>query len=149
MVDKLTRKIINVLNKNARLSFREIARETKTSVTAVIRRIKKLEEDGAIIGYVPLINPRYFGFDLIAIIALRISKGKLIETQEIIARYPRVMAVYDITGEWDSIVIGYFQNREELNSMIKKVLALPYVERTVTHIVLNVVKEERRFWLDE
>jgi len=148
MIDELTKKVVNVLNRNARLSFREIAKETKTSVMAVIRRIKKLEGEGAIFGYLPWLNPRFFGYDLIAIIALRISKGKLIETQEIIARNPRVMAVYDITGEWDSIVIGYFKNREELNTMIKKVLALPYVERTVTHIVLNVVKEEKRLWVD-
>ncbi len=54
------------------------------------------------------------------------------------------MAVYDITGEWDSLVIGYFKEREDLNSFIKNVLSMKYIDRTVTHIVLNVVKEEKR-----
>ncbi len=144
MVDELEKKIIRLLNKNARLSFREIAKEAGTSVTAVIRRIKHFEEQGIIKGYIPVVDPKYFGFDLIAIIALRISKGKLLETQEKIAENTQIIAVYDITGEWDSLAIGYFQNREDLNSLIKSILSLPYVERSVTHIVLNVVKEERK-----
>jgi DNA-binding Lrp family transcriptional regulator len=55
-----------------------------------------------------------------------------------------VAAVYDVTGDWDSFVIGYFKDREDLNRFIKKLLGIPFVDRTMTHIVLNVVKEERR-----
>ncbi len=54
------------------------------------------------------------------------------------------MAVYDITGEWDSLVIGYFKDRDDLNRFIKNLLSLRYIDRTITHLVLNVVKEERR-----
>ena len=144
MIDDLDRKIIRVLNANARKSFRDVAKEVGTSVTAVINRIKKLEESGFILGYIPLVDPEYFGLKLIAIIALRISKGKLLETQEQIAKNSRAVAVYDITGEWDSLVIGYFKDRQDLNDFIKDLLSLENVDRTVTHIVLNVVKEERR-----
>jgi DNA-binding Lrp family transcriptional regulator len=144
VIDDLDRKIIRVLNTNARQSFRDVAKEVKTSVTAVINRIKKLEESGFILGYIPLVDPEYFGLNLIAIIALRISKGKLLETQEQIAKNSRAVAVYDITGEWDSLIIGYFKDRQDLNDFIKDLLSLENVDRTVTHIVLNVVKEERR-----
>ncbi len=144
MVDELDKKIIRVLNKNARKSFREIARMVDTSVTGVIHRIKKFENSGVIKGYIPLVNPEYFGLNLIAIIALRISQGKLLEAQKEIAKDSRVVAVYDITGEWDSLIIGYFKEREDLNMFIKNVLSMKYVDRTVTHIVLNVVKEEKR-----
>jgi len=144
VIDDLDRKIIRVLNANARKSFRDVAKEVGTSVTAVINRIKKLEESGFILGYIPLVDPEYFGLKLIAIIALRISKGKLLETQEQIAKNSRAVAVYDITGEWDSLVIGYFKDRQDLNDFIKDLLSLENVDRTVTHIVLNVVKEERR-----
>lgn len=144
MVDELDKKIIRVLNKNARKSFREIARMVDTSVTGVIHRIKKFENSGVIKGYIPLVNPEYFGLNLIAIIALRISQGKLLEAQKEIAQDSRVVAVYDITGEWDSLIIGYFKDREDLNMFIKNVLSMKYVDRTVTHIVLNVVKEEKR-----
>jgi len=144
MIDGLEKKIIRVLNLNARKSFREVAKELGASVTAVINKVKKLQNSGVIKGYIPVIDQEYFGFNLIAIIAMRISKGKLLETQQRVSEDPQVMAVYDITGEWDSMIIGYFKGRDDLNRFIKNLLSLRYVDRTVTHIVLNVVKEERR-----
>jgi len=144
MADDIDRKVIRILNKNARRSFREIAREIGVSVTSIIHRVKKFEGSGVIKGYIPVVDMDYFGIKMIAIIALRISQGKLLETQKNIAKDSRVAAVYDITGEWDSIVIGYFRDRADLNDFIKNLLASKYVDRSVTHIVLNVVKEERR-----
>ncbi len=147
MIDDLARKIVRALNQNARKSYREIAKEIGTSATAVINKVKKLEASGAIKAYVPVVDPGYFGIDLVAIIALRISKGKLLETQEKISSDRRVAAVYDITGEWDSLVIGYFRGRDDLNDFIKGILSLPFIDRTITHLVLNVVKDEKRLIL--
>ncbi|MBN2245781.1 MAG: Lrp/AsnC family transcriptional regulator, partial [Candidatus Aminicenantes bacterium] len=143
MEESLDRKIIRILNQNARKSFREIAKEAGTSVNSVINHIKKLEAAAVIRGYIPDVDQDYFGFHLIAIIALRISQGKLIETQKSIAKDPRARAIYDITGEWDSMVLGYFKDREDLNDFIKMLLAQKNIDRSVTHIVLNIVKEER------
>jgi DNA-binding Lrp family transcriptional regulator len=144
MVDDLDRKIIGAMNINARRSFREIAKAVGTSVTAVIHKVKQMESSGAIQGYIPVVEAAAFGFDLMAVIALCISKGKLIETQKRIAQDPRVSAVFDITGEWDSLVVGRFRGRDDLNAFIKNLLSLPNVDRTVTHLVLNTVKDERR-----
>ncbi len=144
MIEELELKIVRSLNQNSRKSFREIAKEIGTSAPVVINKIKKLEEQGAIKGYIPLLDPEYFGFNLIAIVGIRISDGKLIETQEKIAEDSHVFAIYDVTGEWDSIVIAQFKGRDDLNSFIKNVLSQKYVDRTVTHIVLNVVKDERK-----
>ena len=143
-MEELEKKVVRALNQNSRKSFREIAKEIGTSAPVVINKIKKLEEAGAIKGYIPILDPEYFGYALMAVVALRISHGKLIEAQERIAEDPHVMAIYDVTGDWDSIVIARFKSREDLNSFIKGILAQKYVDRTVTHIVLNVVKEERR-----
>lgn len=144
MADELDIKIIKSLNENARKSFREVAKDVGISVTAVIGRVKKFEKSGVIKGYIPLVDAEYFGLELIAVIALRISQGKLLETQKRIARDGRVMAVYDITGEWDSLVVGRFKDRLDLNDFIKNLLSQENVDRSVTHIVLNVVKEEHR-----
>ena len=81
MTDELEKKIIREMNRNARLSFREIAKELGTSATAVVNKVKKLEASGVIRGYIPLVRPEHFGYELTAIIALRITKGKLLETQ--------------------------------------------------------------------
>ncbi len=52
--------------------------------------------------------------------------------------------VLDVTGEWDSLVVAHFRGREELNTFLKKINASRYVSRTVTHIVLNTIKNDRR-----
>jgi DNA-binding Lrp family transcriptional regulator len=144
MANDLERKIIRVMNTNARKSFREIAKEVGTSVTAVIHAVKKLESSGVIRGYFPVVDPAYFGFETTVVIALRISQGKLLETQRKIAEDAHVAAVFDVTGEWDSLIVAHFQGRDDLNRFLKRINALPFVDRTVTHLVLNTVKDERR-----
>jgi DNA-binding Lrp family transcriptional regulator len=144
MIDELDKKIIRVMNANARKSYREVAKDVGTSVTAVIHTVKKLEALGVIKGYIPLVDAAYFGFDLSAAIALKISQGKLLEAQEKIAEDPHVAGVYDITGEWDSLVIAHFRGRDDLNKFLKRLNAMKYIDRTVTHLVLNTVKDERR-----
>ena len=146
-IDKLDLKIIEVLNNNARTSFREISRKLKISLTTVANRIKKLEAEGIIKGYIPLIDLDKVGYSLLTIIGIRISRGRLMEVERKISKNPHVYEIYDTTGEWDSIIIARFKNREELNKFIKRVLSVEYVERTMTWLVLNVVKDEKRAML--
>ena len=147
MIDDLDKKIIRAMNQNARRSYREIAKDVGTSASVVIHAVKKMESLGAIRGYIPVIDAGHFGFDLMAIIALRISQGKLLDTQKKIALIAQVAGVYDVTGEWDSLILAYFKGREDLNDFLKKLNAMRYIDRTVTHVVLNVVKDERRIFV--
>ena len=144
MIDDLDRKIIRVLNEDARKSYREVAKQLGISVTAVINRMKKFEDTGVIKGYIPVVNREYFGIKLTALIALRLRQGNLLEIQRQIAKDDRIAGVYDITGEWDSLIIGYFKDREDLNDFIKSLLLKNSIDRSITHIVLNIVKEEKR-----
>ncbi len=144
MIEAMDKKLVRALNVNARKSYREMAKELGSSTTAVIRGIKKLEASGAISGYIPVVDPNAFGFDLTVVVSLRINQGKLLETQRQIARDPHVALVLDVTGEWDSLVVAHFRGREELNTFLKKINASRYVSRTVTHIVLNTIKNDRR-----
>lgn len=143
-MDELDVKILTILNENARNSFRQIAKQLKVSMSTISNRVKRLEEEGVIKGYAPILDPLKVGLDLQVIVGVRISKGKLIDVQNQIATYTGVFGVYDITGDWDSIVITRFKSRGELNTFIKWVLSLDHVERTYTQMVLNVVKEEVR-----
>ncbi len=144
MIEAMDKKLVRALNANARKSYREMAKELGSSTTAVIRGIKKLEASGAISGYIPVVDPNAFGFDLTVVVSLRINQGKLLETQRQIARDPHVALVLDVTGEWDSLVVAHFRGREELNTFLKKINASRHVSRTVTHIVLNTIKNDRR-----
>ncbi|HVL47871.1 MAG TPA: Lrp/AsnC family transcriptional regulator [Candidatus Thermoplasmatota archaeon] len=142
--DDVDRRILKALNENARKSFRDIARELSLALSTVSNRVKRLEDEGIIRGYVPLVDATRLGFDLHVIVGVKIAHGKLIEVQQKIGKNPRVFAVYDVTGEWDSVIIARFRDREDLNDFIKDLLSMPHVERTTTQLVLNTMKEERR-----
>lgn len=143
-LDELDVKILRSLNKNARKSFRDIARELGISLSTVSHRVKRLEENGVVKAYVPAIDAQRIGYDLVVIIGVRIAHGKLMEVQQRIAKDGRVFGVYDVTGDWDSMILARFRDRNELNDFIKDVLGMEHVERTATQLVLNTVKEERR-----
>ena len=143
-MDEIDDKILEKLNENARKSYREIARELNISLTTVSNRIKKMEDEKIIERYIPLINQEKIGYDLTAIINVKISHGKLLEVQEKISKDSHVSGVYDITGDWDSLIIAHFKDRRDLNGFIKGVLSMANVEKTNTQLVLNIVKNEKR-----
>ena len=143
-LDELDLRIVGLLNQDARKSYRDIAREVDASISTVSNRIRKLESEGVITGYVPLIDESKIGFDVIAVVGVKIHKGKLLEVQRRIAKDDRVTHVFDVTGEWDSILVVRLKNTRELDGFIKRLGSMEYVENTYTQVVLNVVKEERR-----
>jgi len=143
-MDELDYKILEKLNENARKSYREIGRELKVSLSTISNRIKKMEDEKVIERFIPLINQEKMGYDLTVVINVKISHGKLIEVQEKISKDKHVSSVFDITGDWDSLIIAHFKDRRDLNGFIKGVLSLDNVEKTNTQIVLNIVKNEKR-----
>ncbi|MBR9689532.1 MAG: Lrp/AsnC family transcriptional regulator [Candidatus Altiarchaeota archaeon] len=142
MIDKLDYKLIGHLINDAKASYRKLAKATGASASTVLSRIKKLEDAGIIRGYTTDIDYEKLGYDLTAVVDLTISQGKLTEVETRVSKFKNVIAVYDVTGDKDSIVIAKFQNRQELNHFIKTILKIQYVERTNTKVVLNTVKEK-------
>jgi DNA-binding Lrp family transcriptional regulator len=143
-LDLLDRGILEELNVDARRSHREIAERLKVSPTTVGMRIDRMERDGVIRGYVPLLDDEALGWELCATIGIRISKGKLREVEERLGKDPRAYAIYDVTGDFDALLIGRFRDRRDLDRFVKHALQDPNVERTNTQVVLNRVKEDRR-----
>jgi len=141
--------LLRCLNQNGKASQRELAASTGVALGTVSNHIKNLENEKIIRGYFADIDPEKIGFTLTAIINLRITKGKIMDLQATIAKHPRVFGVYDVTGEWDSLVLilARFRDREEMDSFIKTALSQKNIERTSTSLVLNTVKEERRVLL--
>jgi len=147
MLNKTDSALITALNEDGRASQRELASSTKVALGTVSNHLKKLESEKIIRGYIPDIDPEKVGFTLTAVMHVRISKGHIMEVQSSIAEHPRVFGVYDVTGEWDSMILARFTNREEMDSFIKTALSQKNVERTNTSLVLNTVKEESRIIL--
>lgn len=143
-LDEIDRKLLAELLINSNRSNRELAKAIGVSAATVINHIQRLESAGVITDYSVIVDFERLGFELTVIMTVTVGRGKLLETQEEIAKLPYVCAVYDVTGQVDSIVIAKFRNRRELSEFPKDLLAMEYVERTNTHVVLNTVKEDFR-----
>ncbi len=144
-MDETDVKILKKLLSDARMSYRKVAEEIGVSPPTVLARVEKLESDGIIRSYSTLLDHEKLGYDLTAIIEITATKGKIVDLERQIAKFPNVCAVYDITGLTDMVVVAKFKNRKELSNFVKKDISLPYVGRTNTHVVLITVKEDFRF----
>ena len=140
-VDELDKKILNLLLSDSRLSYRKIARILKVSPATIMNRINHLNKN-IIKKYSVLLDYEKLGYEIEVIIELRISKGKLIEVEKKIAIHPNVVAVYDITGDYDAVIIARFKNRKSMDEFLKKIQTYDFVERTFTKFVLHTIKEE-------
>lgn len=137
-------KILKALLEDARFSSRQIAKNVGVSVGTVLSRIKKMEGDGLIKGYSVILDHEKLGYELTVVTEITVAKGRLVETETEISKIPDVCSVYDVTGLTDAVIIAKFKTREDLGIFTKRLLTLPYVERTNTHVVLSTVKENLR-----
>ncbi|HNZ59908.1 MAG: putative HTH-type transcriptional regulator [Candidatus Methanofastidiosum methylothiophilum] len=147
-MDSLDVNILKILNQDARTSFSEIARRLGHSITTISQRVKAMEDNGIIKKYATVLDPEKCGYDFTAIIHLIISKGELKEVEDKIKLEKNVVAVYDVTGSHDAIVIGRFKSPLHLEKFINWIQSIDYVESVSTSIVLNIIKEDMEVKFD-
>ncbi len=142
LVDDLDMKLIRMLAEDCRLSSRAIAGKLGVAHTTVSQRIRRLIETGVVRRFTVLLDPVALGYEVTSLTLVQ-AEGAHIEDLELkLAPHPNIIAVYDITGEYDVAVIARFRSMSQLDSFLKTLNRLPYVRRTVTSIALRVVKED-------
>jgi DNA-binding Lrp family transcriptional regulator len=147
-LDDIDRRLLGELLKDSKRSYRELARAIGVSAATVINHVQRLESAGVIKDYSVRLDHERLGYELTVITEITVSKGKLLETEEEIAKISNACAVYDVTGLTDAMVVAKFKSRSDLSEFTKKLLAMPYVERTNTHVVLTTMKEDFRMLND-
>ena len=130
------------MQEDCRLSFNKIARKLGISVGTAFNHVKNLEKKGIINGYTVTLDSSKLGYSLTVIIMIQAEGSFLADVENEISKNANIVAVYDITGDYDAVALAKLKDRASLNSFIKNLLALPHIKRTVTHIVLNVIKED-------
>ena len=141
-VDEIDRKIINLFQEDGRMSYRKIAKELDISIGTVHNRIDKLTKNGVIKKFTPVIDHKKLGYALTTVIGVRVKGGVLKNWEDRTAYHKNVLCVYDVTGEFDAILIARFKDTQELDKFVKGLLKEPDVQRTYTQTVLNIVKED-------
>jgi Lrp/AsnC family transcriptional regulator, regulator for asnA, asnC and gidA len=141
-IDEIDKKILNLLNEDGRMSYREISRNLNMSVGTVHNRVDKLLKTGVIKKFVPLIDHGKLGYSLTTVIGVRVKGGVLRNWETQTAFHKNILGVYDVTGEFDAILLAKFKDTNELDKFIKGLLKESDVQRTYTQTVLNIVKED-------
>ena len=141
-LDEIDKAILDSLLDDARSSQRKLSRVVGVAQGTITNRIRRMEQNGVITGYSAVLDPESVGWTMTIMAGLRISKGMMIDVQQKIAADARVFSVYDVTGDWDSIVLARVKDSADLDDLTKTVFTLQGVTRSFTHVVLNTVKED-------
>ncbi len=143
-MSELDKKLLNILQENADLTYSEIGKILGVSPSTVYMRLRKLKERGLIKRIVAEVAPELVGLNLRALVFLSIDVRKYPDITSKLASIPNVKAIYDVTGEWTLVAEVYVKDHKELSDLLDVIGALEGVQRTSTAVVLRVIKEDRK-----
>jgi len=144
--DEIDNKILEILQEKARIPNAEVARQIGMAPSAVLERIRKLEERGIIEGYEVRLNPEPFGQGLAAFIFVDIDQlAGNVGLESELNRVTGVQELHQIAGEDGYLVKIRAANPAQLGRILNsELLAIKGVRGTRTQVVLNTLKETRR-----
>ena len=147
-LDHIDRKILELLQENAKMPYSQIAGQIGVSEATVHLRIKKLVNAGVIKRFQAIVDPEKVGRKVTAIIAVVATPQKYAQVLQELEKIEDIYEIYDVTGEYSTILKVRVRSKEELAQLIDRVGSIDGVESTKTMYVLRVVKEDYRVRVD-
>lgn len=151
MINAIDKKILNIIQSDARTTNAEIARQVGLTPSATLERVRKLHESGVIAAYQTRLDPNRLGLGLLAFVFVRTDESK---GPESIARQlrelPEALEVHMVAGDDCYIVKLRAASTSELSRLLhERVKKIPGVVGTKTTIVLETFKETSVLPLDQ
>jgi len=146
--ENLDRKLVNALLDDGRASLRSLAEDLDVSVTTVSNHLSDLEDQGIIQGYTPRVDYDSLGYDVTAILQLKVEGSALNEVVDNLQKHRQMLSVYETTGNHDVVAVGKFTDTDDMNDKIKSLLTRPDIKESNTSVVLNTAKEHDQFELE-
>lgn len=147
LLDTIDLEILELMQSNARISNADMARQLNLAPSAVLERVKKLEQKNVISGYSAHINATAIGQKLLAFIFIRSSEGFTCSTKtaQALAKIPEIQEVHHIAGEDCFLVKVRTADAASLMHLMRNSLQkIPNIGSTKSIIVLETVKEHQR-----
>lgn len=142
-MDSINIKILKCLSQNARINASDIAEKVKLSVSAVIERIKKMENDGTIVGYTAEIEPSKLNKDVTAMMLVTIDNPSHNQGfVDAILQDPNIVECFYIAGDFDYLLKVVTDNTKTLETTLNAVKTIEGVSKTKTNIVLSTQKKD-------
>lgn len=143
-IDEVDKVILEMLQDDARSSFRKIAQKIGVSEATIFVRVKKLLTRGVISRFTAIVSPEHVGKGLTAFVLISADPKKLQAVFEALNEIDDICEIYDVTGSYYGVVKIRTKDREELKKIIDKIGLIDGIARTETAIVLKSVKEETK-----
>ncbi|MDO4196367.1 MAG: Lrp/AsnC ligand binding domain-containing protein [Prevotellaceae bacterium] len=138
-IDKLDKKILSILSKNARMPFKDVASECGVSRAAIHQRVQKLIEDGVITGSGFNVNPKSLGYHTCTYVGITLERGSMYRNVvEQVVQIPEIVEVHFTTGPYTMLIKLYARDNEQLMDLLNnKLQGIPGVVSTETLISLE------------
>lgn len=148
ILDDVDKKILKILQENARTPFSKVAKMLNLSESTIHMRIKRLKDNGVIKGFYVDINPEAIGYNIMAFVLIKADPKKYEEILKKIAEFKEVFEIFDVTGEYYALLKVRVKSREELASVLDKIGNMEGVTSTYTMFVLRTIKETKTINFD-
>ena len=140
-MDETDKKILEVLQKNSRTPYRDIARHAKISDVAVHKRIKKLSK--TIKAFTVLVDQREYGKKITAIVAMTCDAGRTPEIARELGNLEDVTEVYTTLGEHDIVAKILTRDLDSLKNLVERdMIRIGGINEIRTSIVFDCIKEK-------
>ncbi len=135
--DKL---ILDMLIRNAKTTTTDIAGVLKISDVATRRRIKRLEEEGVILFYTTIVNPKKLGFNVVARLLIETEPSKVQEVASKISEKPYVVELGTLLGEVNLYAVVWAKDLEDLERIVEEIGNIDHVKKIHTMLQSKVLK---------
>ncbi len=131
LLDDVGRRILYLLQENARLSLAEIGRQVGLTPPAVAERVRRLEETGIITGYHAAIDPAKVGLPVTVYIRVTAHDGRCAPIEAFARQQPHITECYCITGQIDVLIKASFEAISDLEAMVEQLMKFGSVSTSV------------------
>lgn len=142
-MDIIDIQIIELLQKNARISISEISQTVNLSVSAVSERLRKLENSGYIKQYTTILDSEKLHKDLTVIMFVSLERSHFSDKfQEFIEREPEIIECHYLAGSYDYSLKIVTKNTLSLQNIMNNLRSLPGIRKTQTNVILSTMKRQ-------
>jgi Lrp/AsnC family transcriptional regulator for asnA, asnC and gidA len=141
-LDETDKRILDLLQEDARRSFKDIAKEVDVSEATVFFRVKKLVKSGVIKSFKAIVDPKLVGKETLAFVMLKANPNVYTKVLPTLMKMEEIYEIYDVTGAYYAILKIRTRNTEELAAIIDKIGMIEGITGTETAVVLRKIKEE-------
>lgn len=138
-IDKLDKKILSILSKNARIPFKDVAAECGVSRAAIHQRVQHLIAGGVITGSGFDVNPKSIGYNTCTYVGMNLERGNMYKNVvEKLQDIPEIVECHFTTGPYTMLLKVYARDNEQLMDLLNnKMQMIPGVVSTETLISLD------------